>query len=390
MSPADSPFAPLPASGPHPATDELRAYATGTLAHAEQHRIEAHTLDCERCADLVEGFSMSDAPTTDQAVATLRARLQARTGTPQPVPLATRWAWPRLAAAAALLGGIAGGIWSLEQRDPDPVAKARLEAPQPIAAAPPQTSAEPALEQASAPDAADAGASKTAASADYAAVTTAPPPSAARSATQRRAGRAAKRIRMADKEVKADYAMVPESSEAKQSVLQQANEDNAPASMAAAPAVPNLDEVQAQESAADTLATLRSEAVASQSAKAKAVETAPMAANSAAARVANTPMPAAPSIKPAPVGGSVALREYLRSEAAAFEPETPAIRLTGTVRLKFVVGADGKLSDLKVTRGLRADYDAEALRIVCDGPAWQPGISGGRRAPLPMELTVPF
>ncbi|MDQ2793641.1 MAG: zf-HC2 domain-containing protein, partial [Bacteroidota bacterium] len=78
MLPADSPFAPLPAPGPHPATAELRAYAAGTLSPADEHRLEAHSLDCERCAELLEGFSMSDAATTDHALAELRARLQAR------------------------------------------------------------------------------------------------------------------------------------------------------------------------------------------------------------------------------------------------------------------------------------------------------------------------
>jgi TonB family protein len=101
-------------------------------------------------------------------------------------------------------------------------------------------------------------------------------------------------------------------------------------------------------------------------------------------------MPAAPAIAPAPVGGTTALRNYLRREAAAFVPENNAPRLNGSVRIKFVVGSDGKLSDVKVTRGLRDDYDAEALRIVCEGPAWQPGIAGGRRAPLLMEVAVPF
>jgi outer membrane biosynthesis protein TonB len=120
-------------------------------------------------------------------------------------------------------------------------------------------------------------------------------------------------------------------------------------------------------------------------AKAKA-----LAPDLSAARVANTPMPAAPAIAPAPVGGTSALRDYLRREAAAFVPENNAPRLVGNVRIKFVVGPNGKLSDLKVTRGLRADYDAEALRIVCEGPAWQPGIAGGRRAPLATEVTVPF
>ncbi len=395
MLPADSPFAPLPAPGPHPATAELRAYADGTLAHAEQHRIEAHVLDCKRCADLIDGFSMSDAATTDQAVAALRARLQALIGTGQPGPLAARWgAWPRVVAAAALLGVVAGGIWGLEQRHaPDTVATARTEAAQPTATAPPRTSAKTVPATAS-PEAADDGAVFSAAEpADYAAVT--PASAAARSAARRMASRAPERMGPSDQEpnqeIKANYAREAEDTEPSQTALQQAIADAAPApaSVAAAPPAPSPDERQAVESAADDLAVGRSEAVAGELATAKSKSFA-LAAKTATARVANTPMPAGPSIKPAPVGGSPALREYLRSEAAGFEPEAPATRLRGTVRLVFVVGADGKLSELKVIRGMRADYDAEALRLVCDGPAWQPGIFGGRRAPLTVELAVPF
>ena len=84
------------------------------------------------------------------------------------------------------------------------------------------------------------------------------------------------------------------------------------------------------------------------------------------------------------------MREYIRKTALEFEPEARAMRLTGLVHVKFTIGADGKLTDFKVTRGLRDDYDAEAIRIISEGPAWQPGVAGGRRAPLPMEVTVPF
>jgi TonB family protein len=105
--------------------------------------------------------------------------------------------------------------------------------------------------------------------------------------------------------------------------------------------------------------------------------------------VPNTSMPAGFAIKPAPVGGTPAFRDYLRREAAQFEPEKEN-RISGLVHVQFTVGADGQLSNLKVTRGLRPDYDAEALRLVCEGPKWQPGIAGGRRAPLVMEFTIPF
>ena len=112
-------------------------------------------------------------------------------------------------------------------------------------------------------------------------------------------------------------------------------------------------------------------------------------AEPAPAMVPNTPMPAGFAIKPAPVGGTPAFRDYLRREAAQFEPEKEN-RISGLVHVQFTVGADGQLSNLKVTRGLRDDYDEEALRLVCEGPKWQPGIAGGRRAPLVMEFTIPF
>ena len=115
------------------------------------------------------------------------------------------------------------------------------------------------------------------------------------------------------------------------------------------------------------------------------------AANKAATvRVANTHMPAALAINLAPVGGGATLRDYVRRAAATFEPKKDEKAIVGTVRIKFIVEADGKLSNLKVARGMRPDYDSEALRIVCDGPAWQPDVSGGHRAPLPMGVTVSF
>ena len=99
-------------------------------------------------------------------------------------------------------------------------------------------------------------------------------------------------------------------------------------------------------------------------------------------------MPAGPALAPAPVGGLGPLRDQLRREAAEFVPEE--MPLKGNVRVRFTVGNDGKLSNLRVVRGLRADYNAEALRLVCEGPNWVSGVAGGRRAALPVELDVAF
>ncbi|WP_201977716.1 zf-HC2 domain-containing protein [Hymenobacter rubidus] len=394
MSPADSPFAPLPAPGPHPATAELRAYAAGTLSPAEEHRIEAHLLDCERCADIVEGFSMSDAATTDRAVAELRTRLQARIGQEEPAPVAGGWAWPRIAAAAALLAAVGGGIWTLEQHQTAPApATARLEkvapAPAPIAApesAPVTTpEAEAAQETAGKPTRPKL--------ADYAAVVPSQPKNRTAPRTIRRSSRAtdafANRTELADTE--APLSSAKDASEAKVSTAAPMAAAPSPTNAAGyssagpPPAATKSETTLASRAAPDSAATLSEVAVASPMKKAKA-----KAASPTASMVVNTPMPTAPAISPAPVGGSLAFREYLRREASQFESEINNLRLSGTVRVQFTVEADGKLSHLKVTRGLRKDYDDEALRLVCEGPAWQPGIAGGKRAPLPMEVTVPF
>ncbi|MBF9223896.1 energy transducer TonB [Hymenobacter ruricola] len=379
MSPADSPFAQLPAPGPHPATAELRAYAAGTLPPAEEHRLEAHLLDCERCADLVEGFSMSDAPTTDRAVAQLHTRLQARIGAAEPGPVVMRWAWPRIAAAAALLAVVGGGIWGLQQAETPPATARHDAAPAtrqtaPVAAVPQKLAAPPA--------------STKPAPADYAAVA---PPAAPRPARPRAPKPPAAQL-PGNGGLANSTPRPPATSPAGRPVASApAPAASATADMAAtAPVLASAStppaEMEEKAAAADTTATNREakrELVVAADKKAKIA-----VADQAVARVRNTPM-AAVVINPAPVGGTAAFRDHLRREAAEFEPEKGP-SMNGNVRIKFTVGADGKVSDLKVTRGLREDYDAEALRIVCDGPAWQPGIAGGRRAPLPMEVSVPF
>lgn len=402
MSPADSPFASLPAPGPHPATAELRAYAAGTLDAAAQHRIEAHALDCERCADVLAGLAMSDAATTNDAVAELRSRLHSRIGEARPVPAAGRRAWPRVAAAAVLLGAVGASLWGWEQSttpEAAEVATARIAATAPAASEP---QAEVALAPATSAVAittapADAQAAPRVAQAnDYAAVLR--PSARAQEGGQERKASAAPAI-AEDRE----FATMKSDDDLAATVA-------APNAVAAAPSelagqsAPTGEPAGATEELTDASKAKKAAYQDQAGAVGDSVSGARMALDgrlprsqgwatmpaAAAARVAATPMAAAPTITPAPVGGSRALREYLRREAASFEPELNATRLTGTVRLRVLVGADGKITELKVTRGLRPDYDAEALRLVCDGPAWQPGIAGGRRAALPVEVVVPF
>jgi TonB family protein len=102
-------------------------------------------------------------------------------------------------------------------------------------------------------------------------------------------------------------------------------------------------------------------------------------------------MPPPPALAAMPTGGYAALREYLQKETAEFEPETPdGPRRSGRVLVRLRIGADGKIEQAEVVRKLRADYDAEAIRLLQEGPTWVPGISGGRRAAQTVDVPVIF
>ncbi|AWM34008.1 energy transducer TonB [Hymenobacter nivis] len=377
--------------GPHPAADTLRQYAAGTLAPAQQHQVEAHALDCERCADTLAGLAQTDAATTDQALAALRHRLHARVAA-EAARRPAAWHWPRLAAAAAVVAGLAGGgLWEWQHR------------------------AAPAAEVATV--AAPPKAAKSSAAADASAGVPAPPPAPATAPAEASEPLATTTAAPAMRRPAPAVAYEPQRTAARKIVASNIDKEavmsvsvaaddavaRAPASAAMMAAAP--------KAATDSLATPLGEMAVSrakQSAPAAralmgrvagvaVVPTVPTETTVVAQRLSFTApansavvgaMPAGPALAPAPVGGLGPLRDQLRREAAEFVPEE--MPLKGNVRVRFTVGNDGKLSNLRVARGLRADYDAEALRLVCEGPNWVPGVAGGRRAALPVELDVVF
>ena len=64
--------------------------------------------------------------------------------------------------------------------------------------------------------------------------------------------------------------------------------------------------------------------------------------------------------------------------------------IEGRVIIRFVVGKDGKVSDIKVQRGLDASCDKEAVRVVQAMPPWIPGKQNGRAVPVYFTLPVHF
>ena len=117
MRPTDQLPTPLPSAEPggHLPAALLRQYVAGTLGPAAQYRVEAHTLDCQRCAEVLEGLEMTDSATTDQSLADLQSRLRTRVAQEaEPKPAAATWPWLQMAGVLLLVVASIVG-WRLNQ-----------------------------------------------------------------------------------------------------------------------------------------------------------------------------------------------------------------------------------------------------------------------------------
>lgn len=64
--------------------------------------------------------------------------------------------------------------------------------------------------------------------------------------------------------------------------------------------------------------------------------------------------------------------------------------IEGRVYVQFIVERDGSISNTKVVKGISADLDKEAIRIVSSFPTWTPGMQGGRPVKSQFVLPIPF
>lgn len=65
-------------------------------------------------------------------------------------------------------------------------------------------------------------------------------------------------------------------------------------------------------------------------------------------------------------------------------------KLTGNVSVKFTVEKDGKVSNIKIDKGLGEGCDEEVLRLVQMMPAWVPGKHDGKTLDVDFILSVKF
>ena len=89
---------------------------------------------------------------------------------------------------------------------------------------------------------------------------------------------------------------------------------------------------------------------------------------------------------PAFPGGEKDLLKYL-AENIKYPPIARETNIQGTVALTFVIGKDGKVSDIRIVREIGGGCGKEALRVVQSMPNWIPGENNGH--PVKVRFTLP-
>ena len=93
--------------------------------------------------------------------------------------------------------------------------------------------------------------------------------------------------------------------------------------------------------------------------------------------------------KPVPIGGMTAFYEYVQN-SLKYPSEAKGTGIEGKVFVQFVVAPDGKLTDVKAVKGIGGGCDKEAVRVISESVAWNPGLQGGKKVNVRMIIPITF
>jgi len=88
-------------------------------------------------------------------------------------------------------------------------------------------------------------------------------------------------------------------------------------------------------------------------------------------------------------GGELARIQFLK-ENIKYPSIATEMGISGRVILQFVVDKYGKISNIKVLRGIGGGCDEEAIRVAKLMPAWKPGSQNGRNVPVYFTFPIVF
>lgn len=88
-------------------------------------------------------------------------------------------------------------------------------------------------------------------------------------------------------------------------------------------------------------------------------------------------------------GGEQAMHKFI-ADNLKYPVEAFKNGVEGRVTVRFVVGKEGKISDVTVVRGIDPTCDKEAVRVVNLMPDWVPGKQNGQAVPVYFTLPIVF
>lgn len=88
-------------------------------------------------------------------------------------------------------------------------------------------------------------------------------------------------------------------------------------------------------------------------------------------------------------GGIGAFYKYVQNNMR-YPSQAQRMGLEGKVFVEFVVGKDGRITDVKVLRGIGAGCDEEAIKVLRNSPVWSAGRQRGRPVRQRMVLPITF
>lgn len=78
------------------------------------------------------------------------------------------------------------------------------------------------------------------------------------------------------------------------------------------------------------------------------------------------------------------------AEQIKYPAQARRLRVEGKVFVEFVIGKDGKITEVKAVKGIGAGCDEEAVRIIQNSPPWNPGRQRGKPVRQRMVLPIIF
>lgn len=92
---------------------------------------------------------------------------------------------------------------------------------------------------------------------------------------------------------------------------------------------------------------------------------------------------------PKPVGGHGKFKDFVK-ENIQYPASGLEDKIKGTVKLKFTIELNGDISNMEVLKSLGEDFDNEAIRLVLEGPDWEPAIENDSTVIREIKVKIRF